>query len=443
MTCPRADADWPAVRQPGTAPAPSSDNRDLVDDAAIGDPLTNRFVDGARFVLDAPETVPAIWGSGSDVLWAVGESLILAGPPGVGKTTLTGQVVRGLLGLQRDVLDQPVEPAQGRVLYLAMDRPQQIARALRRHFSPAERNVLSDRLVAWKGPPPADLAKYTDLLAVLADRAGASHVILDSLKDAAIGLTDDEVGSGYNRARQYALANDVQVLELHHVVKRGANGTKPNTLADLYGSAWITAGAGSVVLLWGAAGDPIVELSHLKQPADTVGPLRVIHDHTTGLSSVWHSTDALTLLRHAPASGLTAQALASSMFETDKPDRNQTERARRRLDKLTQEGLAEQLPARPAAATGGKPQVAYRAITHPITRPLPGDAITTAPDDHAASEPAGQTITHPITAITDPSNHVPTPPSKGGGTCASCNQPLDDVLIDAGETTHATCQEPQ
>jgi hypothetical protein len=34
----------------------------------------------------------------------------------------------------------------------------------------------------------------------------------------------------------------------------------------------ITAGAGSVVLLWGAAGDPIVEWRHLKQPAAEVGP---------------------------------------------------------------------------------------------------------------------------------------------------------------------------
>jgi hypothetical protein len=31
------------------------------------------------------------------------------------------------------------------------------------------------------------------------------------------------------------------MIELHHTVKRGANG-KPNTLADLYGSVWLSAG---------------------------------------------------------------------------------------------------------------------------------------------------------------------------------------------------------
>jgi len=72
-----------------------------------------------------------------------------------------------------------------RVLYLAMDRPHQIRRAFR---------LLDQNLVIWKGPPPADLAKHTEILNELAEQADADVVVVDSLKDAAVGLSEDEVG---------------------------------------------------------------------------------------------------------------------------------------------------------------------------------------------------------------------------------------------------------
>ena len=42
-------------------------------------------------IFDAPKYVPAI-GVGHDVLWSEGEPLIIAGPPGVGKTTIAQQL---------------------------------------------------------------------------------------------------------------------------------------------------------------------------------------------------------------------------------------------------------------------------------------------------------------------------------------------------------------
>ncbi|WP_187437720.1 AAA family ATPase [Actinomadura decatromicini] len=78
---------------------------------------------GDEFVLDTPATPPAVWGRGEAVGWAEGESLMLVGPPGVGKTTLVVQLVAARLGLVKTVLGLPVQAGARRVLYLALDRP--------------------------------------------------------------------------------------------------------------------------------------------------------------------------------------------------------------------------------------------------------------------------------------------------------------------------------
>lgn len=305
---------------------------------AVDTRLASTLMRGGAFVLDSPNVPHSIWGAGSDVLWAEGEALMIAGGSGLGKTTLSGQLVRGRLGLTTDLLGLPIAPGQRRVLYLAMDRPSQISRSLGRLFTEADRRHLDDRLVVWRGPPPKDLARHPEVLREMCEKADADTVVVDSLKDAAIGLSEDEVGSGYNRARQGVLVDGVQVLELHHLVKRGAGGLAPDSLADVYGSGWLTAGAGSVVVLTGAAGDPIVKVRHLKIPVEELGPWQVSHDHAAGTSSIWHGADLLTLAALAPIS---AKAAASVVYESEKPTAAQVEKVRRRLDKLVSAGLLE------------------------------------------------------------------------------------------------------
>jgi hypothetical protein len=316
--------------------------------------LSKLFVPGGSFILDVPPTPPAVWGRGGEVLWAQGEALMIAAPQGVGKTTLAFQLVRARLGLQESVLGYPVVPGEQRLLYLAMDRPAQAQRAANRLFTEEEREVLNERLVFWKGPPPYDMAKQTDILAAMCEMAGADSVIVDSLKDAAIGLSDDAVGAAYNRARQKALSNGVQVLELHHNRKAGTNGGEPNTLADVYGSVWLPSGAGSVISLYGEAGDPVVSFRHLKQPMDEVGPFQVVHDHPTGVSSVMHTVDIFELVKASGPEGLTAARAAEAMYsEGKKPSLAQKEKARRRLDKLVEEGhlVKHDGPSKTSAAT--------------------------------------------------------------------------------------------
>ncbi|SUA03105.1 Gp153 [Mycolicibacterium fortuitum] len=297
-----------------------------------------QFVDGASFILDIPAVTPANWGAGHEVLWAQGESLMIAGPMGLGKTTLTLRLLRARLGLGDGTLfGYPVAPCEGTILYLAMDRPAQIARAAYRMFHESEREALR-RVKFWPGPPPFDIAKHPGTLTALAEAANADDVYLDSVKDAAIGLSEDEVGAGYNRARQQLLATGRQLTECHHTTKRGQGGGPPTAVADIYGSAWIANGTGSILLLAGEPGDPIVGMRHVRAPADEVGPFQLLHDQQAGLLTVHHNTDLVELARLKAADGLTAREAAAALFTTDNPTAAQKEKARRRLAKLASDG---------------------------------------------------------------------------------------------------------
>lgn len=302
---------------------------------------------GGAFLFDPPTESAAIWGEGRDVLWARGESLMIAGPQGVGKTTLLGQILKALLGVEKTVLGFPVQPAHKKILYLAMDRPQQAQRNLSRMFVGHEhlRAWFDEMLVVRPGPPPADFAASPEILAEVCNLHDAGTVLIDSMKDAAVGLSKDEVGAGYNKARQIALAEGMQVAELHHTIKSGQDGGKPNNINGVYGSTWLTSGCGSVVMLWGDPGSAEVELLHLKQPMDSVGPFRVFHDNSTGSMSRVHEEqkDLLSMLRRCGVTGLTkhdAALIVGEIPDGRGPSRAELAAALRRLDGLVRKGLA-------------------------------------------------------------------------------------------------------
>lgn len=360
-----------APRDPGEArPVESAGPvTDLTDALAAGTavvqvveqpkPDLSTYLRPGSYLLELEERPEPVWGQGDTILWAQGEALMIAGSPGLGKTTLAGQLVRARLGLQTSVLELPVQEG-GRLLWLMMDRPQQIGRSVRRQFTRDELEKHADRLVLGWGPPPADLARNPELLADLCASAGADTVVVDSLKDAVIKLTDDEQAAGYHRARGIAVTAGVQVLELHHMTKRNADGKAPDSLADVYGSAWLTAGVGSCLVLTGDAGDPIVKAHHLKQPAEPWGPAELIHDHSRGVTSVHHRVDLVELL--AVTKVQTAETAARQLFAVEKPSRAQVEKARRRLEALCGQGLATKRPGRPGG-DGGSSAATY----HPHT----------------------------------------------------------------------------
>jgi replicative DNA helicase len=289
------------------------------------------IIDGGAFALDEPAHIQAVWGSGNAILWAEGEPTLIYGPDGVGKTTVGQQLTLRRVGIGGGSLfDQPVTVTRSKVLYLAMDRPKQAARSFARMVTEDHRGTLEKRLAVWRGSLPIDITRDPASLARMAAEHDADTVVIDSLKDVAPRLSDEDTGSSIHHAFQACVERGIEVLALHHPRKAQADNRKPKTLADVYGSRWITAGMGSVLLLWGDAGDPIVQLEHLKQPADIVGPFELLHDSHAGRTIVVDSKDVVSIVR-AAAKPMTARQVAAAMFGVTEPSRSQKEQARRRL----------------------------------------------------------------------------------------------------------------
>lgn len=301
----------------------------VAEDPSEDPPWFYRLRPGGSFILDSLESPEPIWGRGEEVLLADGEALIIAGGQGVGKTTLAQQLALGRCGIPEyaTLLGYPITPGNRRTLYLAMDRPRQAARSFRRMVGQAYRAELDDALVIWPGPPPLDLSANPTMLRELCRTADADSVFVDSLKDAALGLNDDTVASGYNRARQHVLADGIQVTELHHPRKQTNGTTRAATgIDDVYGSTWLTSGAGSVLLLTGAPGDPLVTMSHVKQPALQVPDMQLLHDHIHGRTTVSEAADFVALALGTPG-GISA-AEASMQVYGDATPKNKAKAAR-------------------------------------------------------------------------------------------------------------------
>ncbi|AQT73245.1 DnaB-like helicase N-terminal domain-containing protein [Streptomyces sp. fd1-xmd] len=354
-------ADPEAIRSEVEAEVRAERERAL----ASGQGRLSRFAtNGWSFVKESGADTEPLWGTREKTVWASGESLMIVGAPGVGKTTLAHQVIFARIGLQETVLEMPVAPSR-RVLYLAMDRPKQIAKAMARRVFPTDEKILRERLVVWEGPLPATLDKEPDLLADLAAAHQADTIVIDSLKDAVSTMVDDSLAVAFHNARMRAIRNGVEIMELHHQRKATADaprGQRPS-LDQVYGSTWFTSGAGSVLFVTGRAGDPAVTLHHLKTSTGEVGPLDVTHDHVRGTTTVDPTKDPAVLLRNAP-NGLSAQELAAILIGGGDLERADIEKARRHLSRLVDDGLATKADGIAGGAGGGQQARYYASARH-------------------------------------------------------------------------------
>jgi replicative DNA helicase len=346
---------------------------------------------GGDFLFADDAECEPVWGHGDDVLWAANEGFLIAGPTGVGKTTLTNQLVLALIGLRPPwVLGFKVHDVPRKVLYLAGDRPHQWRGAMRRCVDESEWDHINEWLTVWRGPSPQDIARHPDTLVEMAWACGADVVIVDSLKDAALRLSDDDTGGGIHRAVSLCITEGIQVLILHHQ-RKGQDGRKPNTIEDVYGSTWIVSGQGSVVLLWGEPGSPIVEMMHLKQPRATLGPFTVEHDHLAGTSKIIvGGLDPATFVTEA---GATAPEIAKKIHGAE-PSEAQMRQVTRRLNALVGSKLRKIEMVR--GGPGGSVPARYFPLEQPSTlptEPFVGDVRIASDSNGQVVTPA--TDTHP------------------------------------------------
>ena len=110
----------------------------------------------------------------------------------------------------------------------------------------------------------------------------------------------------------------------------------------------------------------MVRALHLKQPQEPWGPAWITHDHARGRSSVSNRVDLLERL--AITQVMTTLSAAQLMYETEKPNRAQVERARRQLDALVRRGLATTTPGRPGGE-GGSGATRYHPALSDVRTP--------------------------------------------------------------------------
>lgn len=325
-------------------------------------------VGGGRFVFDEPVDIDStrIWGRDAAIAWAAGEALMIVGPDGVGKTTVMQQLVLARAGLRTDALGMHVQPDPTGVLYIAADRPRQAARSIRRMVADSERDQLDQTMTFWKGPLPQLLNEDRTILTRLARQFGRNTIAIDSLKDVAVDISKDESGGRIATAFQHAIANGIEIVCAHHPRKPGVEQVrKPRELSDVYGSRLIFGVFGSVIMLWGDPGDVLVELSHLKQPIEELGPWNILHDHRRGHTTVEHGKDLLDVVLAAGTSGVTAKSAAEQVYETETPTKQQVHRIRGRLDRLAD---ADKVTKIPSVRVGGEVRFFYNGPAEVLTR---------------------------------------------------------------------------
>jgi hypothetical protein len=92
--------------------------------------------------------------------------------------------------------------------------------------------------------------------------------------------------------------------------------------------------------LWGKPGDLVVDLEHLKQPLDPIGPMKLLHDHDRGRTTTYERLTVLDVMRDQKRA--TVRVVATILYGVDDPTRSDVERARRELRQLEVDGYVEE-----------------------------------------------------------------------------------------------------
>lgn len=273
-------------------------------------------LDGDEFLFGEVASDVPIWGEGDNLLWVEGGGLMIPSDQGLGKSLTAQQIIAARLGVgPRELLGLPITPLDpGKVVvYLALDRPRQIARSMARLFRTRdERAIAKARLKIWTKPMPIDILGDPYAFADWIQDTFGSNVgdlIIDSVKDLTpANLSDGDVGQSLDMAWKECRARGMNTLILHHERKTGNNESRANrqpSLDNIYGSVWLTSGMDSILHISGKQGENLVRYTHLKAIINMLDPVDAIHDQENGRTSV------LSLARNASS----ADAKVEQIFQ--------------------------------------------------------------------------------------------------------------------------------
>ena len=193
---------------------------------------------------------------------------LLTGPSGVGKTMFSLDAA-GHMALGKDFLGKPVK--QARIGFFSLEMGlvdlKFFLEQMQYSFTQHEQDILEEQLQFFPLGEPLYMTNDTvraEMDQIVGD-LGLDGIIVDSLGSA----TDEEVSDEkfkkfFHWNDTFRQRHDVFTWYIHHHRKADGSGRKPNKLADVYGSQYITSYATTVMCLWDAGVPNVLQALPLK-----------------------------------------------------------------------------------------------------------------------------------------------------------------------------------
>jgi hypothetical protein len=115
----------------------------------------------------------------------------------------------------------------------------------------------------------------------------------------------------------------MQWVEDHHNRKQQQGQGRTNTIEDVYGSRWLTAGTGSILSMWTEDEQaPVVDIRQIKSPGELLPHLKVTVDRQAGLMASGVKPDPITYVRGFGPTGVSVEEYARFSGQSRNAARN-------------------------------------------------------------------------------------------------------------------------